>query len=885
VFESEAEVSPNLLATKLYIPPRRKNLVSRPRLIQTLHSAWQQDKKLILVSASAGYGKTTLVTEWLAALTQDPFSKGTGVQAAWLSLEKADNDPVRFLAYLIAALQQVEASIGENTRGMLQSPQPLPPDILLTSLVNEIACLPKSFILALDDYHVIESMVIHQMMDFLEEHLPPPMHLVMMTREDPALPLARLRARGQMAEIRQDDLRFTPPECADFLKRVMGLDLSAEDVMALERRTEGWITGLQLAALSMQGRADLPGFVEAFTGGSHYILDYLVEEVFEQQPADVQDFLLKTSILERLCGPLCDRVAERTGSQNLLERLEHANLFIVPLDQSLKWYRYHHLFAELLRQRLRITETISEKELHRGASRWFAAEGYFPEAIQHALAAADWEMAARLISSSTENMLRSGELATLLGWINALPDEEICRLPQLCRDYGWALSLTAQLDAADTYLQRAEAAAQGDDALLGTILVAQAYNLRVRGDDERAIERARGALLLLPEADHLSRGLVALTLGLIQWNRGNLLEAERAFLEVDRAALQSRNHYARMSALTYLAMLQAVYGRLHRSAELCQELIELGGESPTVAPAYIERGAILYEWNDLAEAERTLQFGIELSRRSGNIIFLSEGLRTLAILQQMRGEPAAAQSTLQKSDQFLSERQVTPLTRMRNAACHVQLALAQNDLEAATYWAGLVTEPADSSQFYPHLDLASSRLLLARGEKSQAAKKLKGLSALASQAGWGSGAVEVCALQALAAETSAEALHFLEEALQKAQPEGFMRTFLDKGEPLRVLLERLRPQAGELKGYLLSILSAFGEAGGISSPPQLIEPLSEREREVLRLMVEGMSNGEIADRLVIGIGTAKSHVHHILEKLGCSSRLQAVAKAREVGLQ
>jgi len=352
VSEAEAEMSPNILVTKLFVPLSRPNLVLRPRLVYRLDKGLHPSRKLTLVSAPAGYGKTTLVTEWLHDIQ---------AQIAWLSLDVSDNDPARFLAYLIAALQQIDGRIGENTRTLLQSPQPLPPEVMLTTLCNEITDAPASFILVLDDYHVISSLPIHQQLDFLVEHRPPPMHLVIVTREDPPLPLSRLRARGQMVEIRQEDLRFLPEECEDFLRRVMGLDLLADDVASLERRTEGWIAGLQLAALSMQGRTDLPGFVKAFTGGSHYVLDYLIEEVFEQQSADEQDFLLRTSILDRLSGSLCDAVAGRTGSAVLLDRLDHANLFIVPLDQSRTWYRYHHLFAELLRQRLHSTGQFLKK--------------------------------------------------------------------------------------------------------------------------------------------------------------------------------------------------------------------------------------------------------------------------------------------------------------------------------------------------------------------------------------------------------------------------------------------------------------------------------------------------------------------------------------------
>lgn len=865
----------NLLATKLYIPPARKNLVPRLRLIQTLNDAWQQDKKLTLVSASAGYGKTTLVIEWL---------RGCQSKFAWLSLDKTDNDPARFMAYLIAALQMVDKSLGEGTRAMLQSPQPLPPEVVLTTLVNEIAAVPVPFILVLDDYHAIEALPIHRQLDFLVEHLPPQMHLVITTREDPPLPLARLRARGQMLEIRQDDLRFSPEECADFLQRVMGLNLTMEDITALERRTEGWIAGLQLAALSMQGREDLPGFIEAFTGGSHYVLDYLIEEVFERQSAEEQDFLLKTSILDRLSGPLCDAVSGRTGSRRLLERLEHANLFIIPLDQSCTWYRYHHLFAELLRQRLHYTETLSEIELHRLASQWFSTEGLLPEAIHHALAASDWAQAAELIGAQSVFMLRNGELMTMLGWLKCLPDQVIFERPPLCRDYGWALTLTGQLDTADLYLRQAEAAVRGDDALLGTILVAQAYHLRVRGDTRGAIESARRALSLLPASEPLHRGLVALTLGLAYLTSGSLVDAERAFLEVDQAAQQSQNFYARMTALTYLGMIQAIYGRLHRAAELSRQVIQSGGQSPPTAPAYIELGALLYEWNDLEAAAHHLQIGIELGQRSGNLAFQCDGYRTLAILQQACGESSAAVNTLQKAHQLASSHQVTPILTLRNAACQVQLALAQNDLPTARYWAEQVKEDADGSLHYSRLGLTPARLLLANNLKAEAAERLKGLYETACQADWGSGAVEVRALQALAAAEPVDALHFLEDALREAQPEGFIRTFVDKGEPLKALLERLKSQGGELKEYILTILSAFGQPCRTSPSQALVEPLSERELDVLRFLAEGLSNGEIARRLVVSVGTVKSHVHSIINKLDVSSRAQAVARGRDLAL-
>ncbi len=633
---------------------------------------------------------------------------------------------MRFLTHLVAALRQANPGVGEGALSLLQAPQPPPPEAVIGALINDLASLPAPFLLALDDYHVIHEMSIHRQLGFLVEHQPPQVHLVMITREDPPLPLARLRARGQMVEIRQQDLRFSLEECAAFLAQAMGLQVAPPDVAALERRTEGWIAGLQLAGLSMQGRDDLPGFIEAFTGSSRYVLDYLIGEVLEQQPAEVQDFLMRTSILGRVTSSLCDAVTQRDDSQRILQLLDQRNLFIVPLDQSRTWYRYHHLFAELLSQRLRSTQPQAETELHQRACEWFAAEGLVPEAIQHALAAADWERAADLVEGESVTMLRRGELATLLGWLKALPNEVVFKRPELSRDYGWALTLTGQLEAAEGFLQKAEASAGGDDILLGTILVAQAYHLRARGDNAGAIERGQRALDLLPESDPLSRSLVALTLGLAHWSRGDLPGAEKALLEVDRAAQQSRNHYARMTALSYLGVIQAIHGRLRRAAEMCRQAIEMGGQSPPVAPAHIELGVLLYEWNDLEAAARHLQIGIELSQRTGNLMILSDGYRTLAVLQQARGEPEAAQATLQLADRLAQEHEVTPLTRLRNAACHVQLALAAGDLAGAQHWAEQVTGPADASPFYPLLGLTPARLLLADGENPKAAEDAGG---------------------------------------------------------------------------------------------------------------------------------------------------------------
>jgi len=895
----------SILQTKLHIPLLRSSIVPRPLLTEKLNAG--MDGRLVLLSAQAGSGKTTLVTEWLSDLRLPIYDFGlsevddqienqhsqpalagvsgsaTGNRIAWLSLDESDNDPRRFLEYLLAALKQVQAEVGQPVEAMLHSPQPPPDQAILTALVNEITTIPQPFILVLDDYHVIHTPRIHGQLNFLLEHQPAQMHVVLITREDPPLPLPRLRARGQLTEIHQTDLRFSPEECADFLQRVMGLNLSAEDVAALERRTEGWIAGLQLAALSMRGRVDLPGFIQAFTGSSHFVLDYLIEEVFKQQPADVQDFLLKTSILDRLSGPSCDAVAGRTGSRSLLEYLDHANLFIIPLDQSCTWYRYHRLFAELLRQRLQVTDTISEKELHILACQWFAAEGLIPEAIQHALAARDWERAAELIQGISESLLRLGELGTLLGWLKALPEQVIRIHPQLCRDYGWVLMLTGQLEAARPHLDCCEKALQGDKEKLGQVIVAQAYLARARGEYLQAIECSKKALALLDESDILSRGLVTFTLGFAHFNAGQLAEAEPALLEASQLSRLSGNDFTRLTALGLLGAIQMNQGRLHRAAESCRQALQEAGGSPMAAQPQEFLALILYEWNDLEKAADQLAQALQASRYLGNRAIQMEILRALACLKQAQGDPAAALEELGELHQLAQESDSAP-GRAMAAACHAAIAMAQGDLASVSHWTQKMTEEIDPAALGLQYDMTQARLLLAQDRHAQAGEILAGLYETVTRAGLVSSMIDVRALQAMAATTAADALHLLEEALQLAQPEGFIRTFVDKGEPMKALLERLKSQGGGLKPYILKLLTAFEKTGRIAKPQLLAEPMSERELEILRLLAIGLSNRAIAERLVISVGTTKSHVHNILEKMGSDSRMQAVAKARELGL-
>ncbi|HEX9091247.1 MAG TPA: AAA family ATPase, partial [Anaerolineales bacterium] len=513
--------------------------VARKHLLDYINAGFLQagkfSRKLTLVSAPAGYGKTTLVAEWLHRLEQP---------VGWLSLDEADNDPSRFLAYLIAALQSARPGVGASAQAMMQSPQPPPAEISLTLLVNEIGTLSGSLILVLDDYHAISNISIHQQITFLLDHMPAQMHLVLITREDPLIPVPRLRARSQVLEIRQDDLRFSLEEITDFLRRVMQLDLSQDDILALERRTEGWIAGLQLAALSLHGLSDKSDFILAFTGSNRYILDYLIDEVFTRQPEEMRDFLLKTAILDRLSGPLCDAVVDRSGSRELLDKLEQANMFIVPLDQSRTWYRYHRLFLELLRhQQQLVRQPMEVIRLHQRASQWFEGEGYLNEAVQHALAAQDWAKATNLIGQVNDGMLKRGEIVTLIGWMEKLPNELILSQPGLCMIYSWSLLLVGKYDQARPVLAQAENLAASEPALLGQVATAQAYLARSVGDNPGVVERSQLALSLLPESNHSVRGTLLMNLGMVYWHEGNLEEAEPVLEEAQANANQSSNLY------------------------------------------------------------------------------------------------------------------------------------------------------------------------------------------------------------------------------------------------------------------------------------------------------------------------------------------------------
>jgi LuxR family maltose regulon positive regulatory protein len=868
-----------LLKTKLNMPVSRGNVVIRQRLINQLNAGlWAADgfaRRLTLVSAPAGFGKTTAAMEWLLSLD---------VQVLWLSLDEEDNDPVRFMTYLVAAFQQVDTDIGTRTLEMLQSPQPPQAETLITLLINDLTGKPTPIILTLDDYHFIQNPLIHELVSFLLEHQPAQIHQVILTREDPLLPVSRLLSRGQASELRQDDLRFTPGETADFLNRTMGIKLSREDVDALQRRTEGWVAGLQLAALSMQGQADLHNFVKFFAGSNRYILDYLFEEVFTRQTADVQEFLVRTSILNQLTAELCDEVAERSDSQDLLESLERSNLFIVPLDLSREWYRYHRLFRDLLRHRLHIREEEVETHLHLRASIWYEAHGFQSDAVHHALAAKEWDRASELLLSTSDRMIKQGEIVTLLGWFAQFPDEVLRADPELCLEYVWPLILTGQNELAGSLLAHVEEFTKDMPQFHGRLTCAQAYLARTSGDIPATIALSERALKLIPKTDTSMRGILSVNLGIAYWHTGQMEQAAQALGEAQVAAQESGNSYALLAALIFLGRVQAVRGNLHQAARIFQQAIKNGKRTPIVGLAHLDLGALHYEWNDLKSCREHVLQGQMINEISGNVEFQVAGYMLLVRLESALGNTNAISEALDKIQELEQTGEVPAPTRNRSKALQIEMALRQGDLLGAKQLANQLNADVDAHPFYRYIGLARERLLIAQDGKLEAARRLRAKSEIADQAEWVYGGIVIKILESITMESDESGLELLTEALSQSQPEGYIRAYADHGQ---ILVPNLMEaaQRGESPEYIGKILAAIGEeADRDTSSTALVEQLSEREIEVLRLVSAGLSNREIAEKLYLSPGTIKTHVHNICGKLGVTNRTQAVMHARDLNI-
>jgi LuxR family maltose regulon positive regulatory protein len=925
-----------ILKTKIFIPRLRREIVSRPRLINALNEGLR--RKLTLISAPAGFGKTTLVADWVADCDRP---------TAWFSLDEEDNDPARFLNYLIAALNDIdgiEATFGISVMSMLQSPQFPPTDILLTPLINEMAVFPGELILILDDYHLIETQAVHDILCFLLDNMPPQLHLAIVTREDPFLPLSRLRVMDELTELRGVDLRFTSPEAAEFLHRVMGLNLSAEAVAALESRTEGWIAGLQLAALSLQGQTNTSRLIQAFTGSNRLVLDYLMEEVLDQQPEDIQAFLLQTAILDRLTGSLCDAVRfgtteTPTGQENgqeILERLDRANLFVFPQDNERRWYRYHHLFADLLRQRLRRDDPEKIRALHLLASEWFERTGLWSDAIRHAFAAGDLARVADLAELAWRPMNMSYRAVTWLGWVKALPEDLVRSRPTLSAGCGWASLDAGDLEAAELYLQDAErwldAMANVNKRLevpsdktrsersrrkvepdedkvrsLSTSLAnARAYLAQALGDVAGTVKYARRATELLEEDDYFERGLSDILSGFAYWASGDLNAAYKAVADAVSNMQKTGMIIFVISFTTYLTDIMIAQGRLRETERAYLRLLayarEQGGrEVPETAVVHLGLSELYLEQGDLDAAIRHLEISEALGEQPAFAPWYRHWIFAHARVMEAQGDLDGVIEVLNAAERLFYRHPIPDVRPLK--ALIARARLAQGNLTEALRWVREQGLSVDGELSYlrefDHITLARvliARYRLDRGEASiqSATRLLERLRQAAVDGGRMGSAIEILVLQALAHEARGDlqsALVSLERGLALAEPEGYIRIFVGEGPPMGHLLYEALAR-GISPEYIQHLLGAFPRANqGQALSPQRnaqeldwIEPLSEREMEVLELIAEGLTNQDIGDRLYLSLNTVKVHTRNIYGKLDVNSRMQAAARARDLGL-
>jgi LuxR family transcriptional regulator, maltose regulon positive regulatory protein len=901
-----------LLETKLHVPRWRRSLVARPRLSERLSRG--AESALTLVSAPAGFGKTTLLAEWLAV------TAAGGRSVAWLSLDRRDNDPALFWTYLVAALNTGASAVGAGALALLQPPEP-PNEAGLVALLNDLDAISNDVVLVLDDYHVIDARDVQDGMAFLLEHLPPQIHLVIASRTDPPLPLARLRGRGELAEIRAADLRFTPGEAAAYLNEVMGLVLTAADVAALEGRTEGWIAALQLAALSMQGREDAAAFIDGFAGDDRYVVDYLAEEVLQRQPEHVQHFLLQTSILDRLSGPLCDAVTGQDGGKAKLTALERGNLFLVPLDDRRQWYRYHQLFADVLHARLRDEQPDDVPELHRRASEWHEQNGEPSEAIRHALAAQDFGRAADLIELAIPAMRRNRQEAAVLGWLELLPDEVVRVRPVLSVGFAGTLlaggefeGVEARLRDAERWLGGATGTGEGSQAPAAEMIVVDDAEFRrlpaeielyraaqalVRGDGPGTVRHARRSLELSPADDHLGRASAAALTGLASWANGDLDAGHSGYAEC-MAGLRRAGHIAdTFGCAIALADIRRTQGRLGEAMRTYEQALQRASQpgGPVLrgtADMYVGMSEVQCERDDLPAATQQLLRSQELGEHNGLPQNRYRWRVAMARIRQADGDLGGALDLLDEAERlyvgdFFPNVRPVPALRAR-------VRVAQGELGEALGWArerGLsVDDDLSYLREFEHITLA--RLLLARYAAERAERSVQEATRLlerllrAAEEGQRTGSViEILVLQALARQARSDipaALASLQRALTLAEPEGYARIFVDEGPPVASLL-RAAAKQGIAPSYVRRLLAAVNKTGDSTAASQgLTEPLSERELDVLRLLGTDLGGPDIARELVVSLNTVRTHTRNIYAKLGVNNRRAAVRRARELDL-
>jgi LuxR family maltose regulon positive regulatory protein len=874
----EEVLEQSLIKTKLFIPPAPPELVKRPRLLDKIQAALHH--KLTLVSAPAGFGKTTLLSEWIHD-SQPPIA------AVWLSLEEADSDPRRFWEYFIAALRTLQPDIGGISLQLLHASQPIPIESVLTPLTNDLAGIAQDTFLILDDYHFIQSEPVHSGINFLLEHLPPRLHLVIATRADPPLPVAHWRGKGTILEIGADDLRFTTEEAAALLTGFGVLALSSGDIKALNARAEGWVVGLKMAMLSMRGVKDIPGFISGFTGTQRYIMDYLIEEVLQQQSPEARDFLLKTSVLERLNGPLCDAVTGRYDGQETLISLDKANLFLVPLDESRHWYRYEHLFAELLRHRLEI-EFGPEKsnELHRLASEWHEGNGFPEKAIDHALAARDWEKAIELVMSDDWQKGVSGvPLTYVCNWLRQVPLEVLRDHPIAYARYVLSLISTGEIKAGVKLLDSFEKSEISDDKTEELIARAR-MNIALFRSDPRIEEYARKVLSLRSD-DIQTRMNVSYQLGIYYAMTRRYNEAEPFLSEAYAFYQQQGAPIEASDTLTFLAYIEFHYGKLHHSEEILKRALGMSKWGQTTGFQHLLLGLIYLHWNDLegavAEWEKVYEWE-KASLISPLSFVMGRVYRYTSLVCLIKGDTTAAAEALEKSEKILKTEDASPEDLASFAGYRLAIALEEGDREATSRW---LDKLAEYEGPFPDMPSGARHLLYERwGDTGR--ERLQAEYEQAHKEGYHYHEIGIRLEQAMLSPDPDEALAFVAEALAMAKPEDNIRILVPTGAPITPLLRRAIA-AGIEPEFARKVLKIIEDEkrqrkikkGEIPSTTGL---LTGRELEVLHLMADGLSNPQIAKKLIVSPDTAKTHVHHILDKLEAASRVQAIARARDLDL-
>jgi LuxR family maltose regulon positive regulatory protein len=890
-------VNDNLLLTKLYVPPPNPRVVERPRLLEGLNEGLTRGSKLTLLSAPVGYGKSTLVSSWLA---------GTDCLAAWLSLDSEDNDPRQFWIYVIAALQTVHPDLGQTSLAMLQTAQMPSIEGLLGDLINQITTLSGKMILVLDDFHLLETTGLHQGFNFFLAHLPPQMHLVIITREDPPLPLPQMRAKGQMVELRANDLRFSMEESAHFLNHKMGLNLQPEEITALSQRTEGWAAGLQMAALSLHELDDPATFIEAFAGDNRYVADYLISEVLDRQPESIRDFLLQTAIVDRFTPSLCDVLIgdESLSSTNIIEQIEALGLFIMPLDHVRQWYRYHQLFADLLRYRIKQEDPSKFMELNRTASRWYQGQGLIEEAVKYALIGEDHDLVTELIETSGLAMIGQSQLVALHNWINALPDETIREHPYLSILLVWVGALTGQSDLAKQHLVSAEenlisAQPELHSELVCQIALLKGYAARSGGNLDMSIKLILEALSYLPKDNVFLDCTIQLNLGGNYWLKGDFAALERPLKHTISFVDNPEVEYPALAGAGFLTNAYLQQGKLHQAGILCQNIIDRKGTQayPAITYVLLEQGELLYEKNDLDSASEVLSKTIEIGKSVDKIVNLVRARQLLARVYCVLGDQEEANLLMKQADELFlqSSPRYQVMHRIEYEYYRVRCLLIQKKMLAALQWANEYKARREvvSNPWATLNELVYAQVLLADEKPDQALPVLKSCEDSARSFEAGGWVLQNLTLQSLCYEASNElesALETLGRAFSLAEPEGYIRTFVDFGLPMKRLLGQAA-KANIFPEYVSRLLSAFpAEAGKkaytitdeISSQQSLVEPLTDQELSILKLMSAGLSHSEIASELYLSINTVKWHSTHIYGKLGVHRRAHAVARAREL---